>query len=72
MTMYTVLPVEQILAGAIQPAAASYREVNVQGMLMQVEPLEGGDARVVRLLQCPLDKYLDPAFAPGAIIRYDG
>jgi hypothetical protein len=47
------------------------REVSIQGMLMQVEPLEGGQARIVRLLQCPLDKYLDPAFAPGAVVFYD-
>ncbi|WP_150267780.1 YlzJ-like family protein [Paenibacillus tepidiphilus] len=71
MTMYTVLPMEQVLAGVIQ-SPAPCREVSFQGVLMQVEPLEGGQARVVRLLQCPLEKYLDPAFAPGAIVRYDG
>lgn len=40
-------------------------------MLMQVELLDGGQAKVVRLLQCPLDKYLDAAFSPGAIVQLD-
>lgn len=70
MTFYTVLPLEQIFEGAISTGQPT-QEVSIQGMLMQVERLEGGQARIVRLLQCPLDKYLDPAFAPGAIIDYD-
>ncbi|HBS47336.1 MAG TPA: hypothetical protein DEA91_27920 [Paenibacillus sp.] len=37
-------------------------------MLMQVEPMEEGRARIVRLLDCPLERYLDPSFSPGAII----
>lgn len=70
MTFYTVVPMEQIFEGAIQISPAG-EEVYIQGMLMQVEPLEGGKARIVRLLQCPLDKYLDPAYAPGAVVFYD-
>lgn len=70
MTFYTVLPMEQVFEGAIH-FSQPLREVSIQGILMQVEPLEGGQARIVRLLQCPLDKYLDPAFAPGAVVFYD-
>lgn len=69
MTLYTVLSMEQVFEGAIQ-VTRPLQEVNIQGMLMQVEPLEGGQARIVRLLQCPLDKYLDPAYMPGALINY--
>ncbi|UQZ37301.1 hypothetical protein C2I18_29430 [Paenibacillus sp. PK3_47] len=69
MTFHTVLPMEQVFEGAIQ-VTGLLQEVNIKGMLMQVEPLEGGQARIVRLLHCPLDKYLDPAFMPGATISY--
>lgn len=67
MTLYTVMPMEQVWEGAFNTMPVT-REVNVQGMLMQVESLEDGRARIVRLLDCPLERYLDSAYAPGAII----
>ncbi len=67
MTLYTVMPMEQVWEGAFSNLTMT-REVIVQGMLMQVEPLEEGRARVVRLLDCPLERYLDSAYSPGAII----
>ncbi|MBW4083307.1 YlzJ-like family protein [Paenibacillus sp. S150] len=67
MTLYTVIPMEQVFEGAIQ-LTQPLEEINFQGLLMQVEPLERGQARIVRLLDCPLEKYLDPALSPGAII----
>ncbi|WNS44846.1 YlzJ-like family protein [Paenibacillus sp. MMS20-IR301] len=70
MTFYTVLPMEQVFEGALS-YAQPLQEVSIQGMLMQVEPLEGGQARIVRLLQCPLHKYLDAAYSPGSMIQLD-
>ncbi|CAM4261680.1 YlzJ-like family protein [Paenibacillus typhae] len=70
MTFYTVVPLEQMFEGAYSNGQ-QLQEVTIGGMLMQVEPLEGRQARIVRLLQCPLDKYLDPSFAPGAVVDYD-
>ncbi|AIQ53268.1 YlzJ-like family protein [Paenibacillus sp. FSL R7-0331] len=70
MTFYTVVPIEQMFEGAYSSGQQA-EEVMICGMLMQVEPLEGRQARIIRLLQCPLDKYLNPAFAPGAVIDYD-
>jgi hypothetical protein len=67
MTIYTVMPMEQVWEGALQTGAGQL-EVTYQGMLMQVEPLEEGRARIVRLLNCPLASYLDESLAPGAII----
>lgn len=67
MTLYTVMPMEQVWEGVFSNLTMT-REVVVQGMLMQVEPLEEGRARVVRLLDCPLERYLDSAYSPGAII----
>lgn len=70
MTFYTVLPMEQIFEGALS-YAPPMQEISLQGMLLQVEPLGGGQAKVVRLLHGPLDKYLDAAFSPGAIIQIE-
>ncbi|WP_341347829.1 YlzJ-like family protein [Paenibacillus sp. FSL H3-0469] len=70
MTFYTILPMEQVFEGALS-YASPVQEITIQGMLMQVEMLDGGQAKVVRLLQCPLDKYLDAAFSPGAIVQLD-
>lgn len=70
MTFYTILPMEQIFEGALN-YARPVQEMTIQGVLMQVELLDGGQAKVVRLLQCPLDKYLDAAFSPGAILQLD-
>lgn len=67
MTLYTVMAMEQVWEGAFSNYVAT-REVMVQGMLMQVEPMEDGRARIVRLLDCPLNRYLDSSFSPGAII----
>jgi len=67
MTLYTVMAMEEVWEGAFNNYTAT-REVSVQGMLMQVEPMEEGRARIVRLLNCPLNCYLNSAFSPGSII----
>ncbi|WP_340024053.1 YlzJ-like family protein [Paenibacillus sp. FSL K6-1096] len=68
MSLYTVLAMEQIFDGALS-YTRPLQEISVQGMLLQVEPLDGGQAKIVRLLHGPLDKYLDAAYAPGAVIQ---
>ncbi|MFF2908618.1 YlzJ-like family protein [Paenibacillus sp. NPDC057934] len=67
MTLFTVMPMEQVWEGALTTGSGQL-EVHYQGMLMQVEPLDEGRARIVRLLNCPLASYLDSSLAPGAII----
>lgn len=69
MTMYTVMAMDQVWEGAWN-GFPQLREFKKEGMLMQVELLDEGLARIVRLLDCPLDRYLDPALAPGVIIPY--
>ncbi|AIQ69366.1 YlzJ-like family protein [Paenibacillus graminis] len=69
MTLYTVIPLEHVFEGAVS-FMEPLEEVSFQGLLLQVEPLDRGRARIVRLLDCPLEKYLDPAFSPGAIISW--
>ncbi|ASA22202.1 YlzJ-like family protein [Paenibacillus donghaensis] len=67
MIFYTVMPMEEIWEGAIHTSAPTM-EVSVAGVVMEVEPLEQGRGRIVRLLQCPLDSYLNPALSPGAVV----
>ncbi|KGE17465.1 YlzJ-like family protein [Paenibacillus wynnii] len=69
MTLYTVMPMEQVWEGAWN-VSPQLLELQQGGMLMQVEPLEHGRARIVRLINCPLNCYLNPALSPGAIIPY--
>ncbi|WP_260399925.1 YlzJ-like family protein [Peribacillus simplex] len=37
---------------------------------MEVEPMGEEQARIVRLLDCGLEHYLNSSYAPGSIIRY--
>ncbi|WP_220457921.1 YlzJ-like family protein, partial [Paenibacillus polymyxa] len=39
-------------------------------LLMQVQPLESRRGIIVRLLDCPLDAYLNPRYGPGQIIEW--
>lgn len=72
MTWYSIIPLEQSLAADlndIEPGRRS-REIRIGGVLMEVEPMGEEQARIVRLLDCGLEDYLNSSFAPGRIIRY--
>lgn len=69
MTIYTSLPIELVLEG-LNRDMEPHQEVWVNGVFMQVEPVAPGMGKIVRLLQCSLDDYLNPALAPGSIVMY--
>ncbi|MFC4775333.1 YlzJ-like family protein [Paenibacillus sp. GCM10023252] len=69
MTLYTAMPLEIVLNG-MDDEREPYQELWIQGVHMQVEPIAPGMAKVVRLLQCSLNDYLNPQYAPGAVIQY--
>lgn len=69
MTLYTTMPLEVVLDGLHQEREADL-EVEINGILMQVAPVDASSARIVRLLRCSLNDYLDPAYAPGQMIHY--
>lgn len=69
MTIYTSMPIELVLSGMEQPREADI-ELELEGMLMQVSPVNATSGRIVRLLRCPLEAYLNPAYAPGQMIHY--
>jgi hypothetical protein len=70
MTFHTILPLEIVLDGFGDPNRMRRTvEIRTGGMLLEVEPVGDGLGRIVRLLDCPLDAYLDPALNPGNLIR---
>ncbi|EHB67297.1 MULTISPECIES: YlzJ-like family protein [Paenibacillus] len=72
MSWYSIIPLERSLApGAddIEPGSR-FREVRIGGVLMEVEPMGEEQARIVRLLDCGLEHYLNSSYAPGSIVRY--
>lgn len=66
--LHSVVPIEFIYG----EQATEEQVVNYvyQGLLMEVKPLTTGKALIVRLINPPLDCYLDYRFAPGAMIPY--
>ncbi|MCM3175354.1 MULTISPECIES: YlzJ-like family protein [Paenibacillus] len=71
MTMYTVMPPEQLWSGMWQEAEDT-REVKVNGLLMQVRPVSETEAVIIRLLDCPLEAYLDASNTPGSRVPLSG
>ncbi|MGO4531446.1 YlzJ-like family protein [Paenibacillus sp. 2TAF8] len=66
-TMYTVMPPEQLWSG-MWTEVADTKEIRMNGLLMQVRPVNETEAVIVRLLECPLEAYLDPANQPGSTV----
>jgi hypothetical protein len=69
MTIHSIMPMEVIFAG-LEQQTYNYVEVTVGGISMQVEIVGVNQAKVVRLLSCRPDDYLNPAYTPGTIIYY--
>ncbi|WP_127508411.1 YlzJ-like family protein [Paenibacillus humicus] len=69
MTLYTIMPLEQVLEG-IRQERASKLEIQHEGMLLQVEPIAPGAGKLIRIVQADLECYLNPAYSPGTLIHY--
>jgi hypothetical protein len=69
MTIHSIMPLEVIFAGADQQTY-DYVEVTFEGILMLVELVGINQAKIVRLLSCQPNDYLNEAYKPGALIRF--
>jgi hypothetical protein len=69
MTLYTNMPLELVLEG-FHDEVEPVQEVWALGVKMQVTPVAPGIGKIVRLLECSLDDYLNPNLTPGTIITY--
>jgi len=66
LILYTHLPLEQVLAGLDELEAP--QDIAFENVMLQVQPLPGGKGRVVRLISPRPEDYLNPRYAPGAVI----
>lgn len=71
MTLYTPMPLELVLQSSDEESEEML-DVWCGDVRMQVVPTAPGIGRIVRLLECALDDYLNPAFTPGSYVRYSG
>ncbi|PZE22395.1 YlzJ-like family protein [Paenibacillus xerothermodurans] len=67
--IHTVLPLDVVLDGMDQMAATSV-EVVINGVTMEVQPINARQATIVRLLSCNPQDFLNPAHSPGTIIQF--
>jgi hypothetical protein len=70
MIIHSIIPMEVIFAGTEQQQTYNYVEVSVGGISMQVERVGVNQAKIVRLLSCRPDDFINPALTPGTIIYY--
>jgi hypothetical protein len=69
MTIYTNMPLELVLEG-LHDEVEKVQEVWANGVKMQVMPVAPGMGKIVRLIECGLDDYLNPNLMPGTIVHY--
>ena len=69
MIHYSVIPMEVIFEG-YDSYAPQFVDIDQDGVKMQIEPLSGYQARIVRLYSCNPQDYLNEHYAPGNIISY--
>jgi hypothetical protein len=70
MTIYTNMPLELVFEG-INDESAQIQEVWYSGVRMQVTPVAPGMGKIVRLIDCSLNDYLNPNLMPGMIVHYN-
>jgi hypothetical protein len=70
MIIHSIMPLEVIFAG-MEQQTNNYVEVTVGGISMQVERVGVNQAKIIRLLSCRPDDFINPAYTPGTMIYYE-
>jgi hypothetical protein len=60
----------EIIFAGMEQQTYEYIEVEVGGISMQVERVGLNQAKIIRLLSCQPNDYLNPAYLPGTMISY--
>ncbi|MDP5273501.1 YlzJ-like family protein [Chengkuizengella axinellae] len=68
MIMYSIVPLDDIIEG-IENNEPS-QEIELDGVIMQVQPMNSYQARIVRLISPNPQDYLNPAYSPGQTIYF--
>ncbi len=69
MILHTAVPMSVVMDGIDEPHHR-YTEIQVDGILMQVEPINAYQVKIVRLFSPNPYHYLNPSYAPGQIIQF--
>lgn len=67
--MHTIVPLEQVMQEPDSKPAAT-REVVIQGIVMEIEPIDEQQARIVRIHSPRPNDYLNPAYMPGTVFNW--
>ncbi|OGX68395.1 MAG: hypothetical protein A2189_08310 [Paenibacillus sp. RIFOXYA1_FULL_44_5] len=69
MIIHSIIPMETIFAG-FESMNEQFTEIDYMGIKMQVQMMNGNQAKIVRLFSPIASDYLNPKFAPGQIIGF--
>lgn len=70
MIVYSIVP-EDIVFDGIEDFSPDYMDLELNGISMQIEPMNAKQARIVRLYSTDAQDYLNPQFAPGSVINFN-
>ena len=69
MIIYTAMPLEFVYSG-FDEFHPQYEEIDYQGVKMVIEPSGPYTGKIVRLLSCNPQDYLNPSYSPGSMIHF--
>ena len=67
MVIYTPVPIEDVLKD--YDKVKELKEINYQGRKLQVETLEDGRYKIVRIISSSPQDYLNPRLQPGLTLQ---
>ncbi|MED4603308.1 YlzJ-like family protein [Paenibacillus validus] len=71
MTHYTILPMDKVMEGIdAMESATQLLEIVMNGVTMQVQPINQTQATIVRLISCNPQDFLNPQYTPGRLIEF--
>jgi hypothetical protein len=69
MIIYTSMPLELVYEG-FENFIPQHEEIVHNGVSMVVEPFGTHQSKIVRLLSCNPQDYLNPSYSPGSVIHF--
>ncbi|MFH5183230.1 YlzJ-like family protein [Paenibacillus sp. TAB 01] len=69
MIQYTVMPLDVVMSG-MEDMKDHPMEVSVNGITMQVQPINATQASIVRIISPNPQDYLNPQYSPGRVIAF--
>ncbi|GIQ68582.1 hypothetical protein XYCOK13_14060 [Xylanibacillus composti] len=68
--IHTIVPLEQVMQEPVDSQRAPTREVVINGITMEIEPIDEQQARIVRIFSPRPNDYLNPAYMPGTVFNW--